>query len=156
MESVGIEIIGGIILVVLGLGLGLSIGRRTSTQSQKNREVERKLDQVLQDKKAYEDEVVEHFTNTATLLNSLTESYRDVHNHLATGAAELCQGQGPVVLGQLEGNRDNTEIPPHLADVQQPLDYAPKTSPDEKGMLNESFGMDHKKPTPVKEDPERV
>jgi len=156
VESVGIEIIGGIILAVLGLGLGLSIGRRTSTQSQKNREVERKLDQVLQDKKAYEDEVVEHFTDTAKLLNSLTESYRDVHNHLASGAAELCHGQGPVVLGHLDGNREDAEIPAHLADVQPPLDYAPKTSPDEKGMLNESFGMGDQDPASPAEDPERA
>ena len=75
-----------------------STARRTSSAAQKYREVERKLDQVLQDKKAYEDEVVEHFSDTAKLLNGLTESYRDVHNHLAKGAATLCQGEGPVSL----------------------------------------------------------
>jgi uncharacterized membrane-anchored protein YhcB (DUF1043 family) len=118
------------------------LGRRTSPQSQKSREVERKLDQVLQDKKAYEDEVVEHFTDTAKLLNSLTDSYREVHNHLASGAAELCQGQGPVVMNTLGSDRGPAEIPAQLAEVQAPLDYAPKTSPDEKGMLNESFGLE--------------
>ena len=99
MEVTNIEIIGGAVLLLLGLGIGMLLGRRTSPQSQKGREVERKLDQVLQDKKAYEDEVVEHFTDTAKMLNSLTESYREVHNHLAKGAADLCQGQGPVVMG---------------------------------------------------------
>jgi uncharacterized membrane-anchored protein YhcB (DUF1043 family) len=129
-------------LLILGLAIGMLLGRRTSTAGQKYREVERELDQVLQDKKAYEDEVVEHFSDTAKLLNNLTESYRDVHNHLAKGAAALCQGEGPVLLDRLENGRESAEIPAQLADIQPPLDYAPKTSPDEKGMLNEEFGLD--------------
>jgi uncharacterized membrane-anchored protein YhcB (DUF1043 family) len=134
----------GAVLAILGLLLGYMLGRRTSTAAQKYREVERKLDQVLQDKKVYEDEVVEHFTETAKLLNNLTESYRDVHNHLAKGAGTLCQGLGPVSLAQLENSRTSTEIPADLADIQPPLDYAPKTSPSEKGMLNEEFGLERK------------
>jgi uncharacterized protein len=140
-----IIIAAAIVALIAGLGLGLLLGRRSSPAGQKHREVERKLDQVLQDQKAYEDEVVEHFSDTARLLNNLTESYRDVHNHLATGAATLCQGQGPVELGRLENERDGSEIPAQLADIQPPLDYAPKTSPDEKGMLNEEFGLDRSK-----------
>lgn len=132
-------------LLVAGIVIGLLVGRRQSPASQRYREVERKLDQVLQDKKAYEDEVVEHFGQTARLLNSLTESYREVHNHLAQGAAALCQGQGPVSLERLQGKRDAAEIPAQLADIQPPLDYAPKTSPDEKGMLNEAFGLEREK-----------
>jgi uncharacterized membrane-anchored protein YhcB (DUF1043 family) len=139
-------------LLVAGIVIGLLVGRRQSPASQKYREVERKLDQVLQDKKAYEDEVVEHFGQTARLLNSLTESYREVHNHLAHGAANLCQGQGPVSLDRLQGRGDPTEIPAGLAAVEPPLDYAPKASPDEKGMLNEEFGLDRDKPPAVERD----
>ncbi len=140
-------------LLVAGIVIGLLIGRRQSPANQKYRDVERRLDQVLQDKKVYEDEVVEHFGETARLLNNLTQSYRDVHNHLAQGAANLCQGQGPVSLDRLQSGGDSAEIPPQLADVQQPLDYAPKTSPDEKGMLNEEFGLDRdkEKAKPVKD-----
>ena len=132
----------GAALAILGLLLGYLFGRRTSTAAQKYREVELKLDQVLQDKKVYEDEVVEHFTETAKLLNNLTASYRDVHNHLAKGAGTLCQGLGPVSLEQLENSRTSAEIPADVADIQPPLDYAPKTSPSEKGMLNEEFGLE--------------
>jgi uncharacterized membrane-anchored protein YhcB (DUF1043 family) len=134
----------GAVLLLVGVGLGVLLGRGTSSDSQKSREVERKLDQVLQDKKAYEDEVVEHFSDTAKLLNNLTDSYREVHNHLASGAGKLCQGQGPLALDELSSQDDVHEIPAHLADVQPPLDYAPKTSPDETGMLNEEFGLDRK------------
>ena len=146
----------GIALAIVGLLIGYLFGRRTSTAAQKYREVERKLDQVLQDKKVYEDEVVEHFSDTAKLLNNLTESYRDVHNHLAKGAGNLCQGLGPVSLEKLENSRSSAEIPADVADIQPPLDYAPKTSPSEKGMLNEEFGLERiKSETPQVEEPAR-
>lgn len=142
----------GAAILFVGLLLGWLMGRRTSAAGQKHREVERKLDQILQDKKIYEDEVVEHFADTAKLLNNLTQSYRDVHNHLANGAATLCPGEGPVALGRLDGARDAADISPNLDHIQPPLDYAPKTSPDEKGMLNEEFGMD-KKPAAAAVEP---
>lgn len=127
---------------LLGLALGFLAGRRSSSADRKYREAERRLDQVLQDKKRYEDEVVEHFSRTAELLNNLTASYRDVHNHLAAGAGTLCQGRGPVSLESMEALGDTAEIPPNLLHIQPPLDYAPKGSPDETGMLNEEFGID--------------
>jgi uncharacterized protein len=137
--SLGALIAIGLVLTALGIGIGIAVGRNTSPGSQRHRDSERKLDQVLQDKKTYEDEVVEHFSDTARMLNNLTESYRELHNQLANGAAKLCDEKGPVSLGRLE---NASEIPAQLASVQQPLDYAPKTSPDEKGMLNEEFGLD--------------
>lgn len=151
MYSLTIVIVGVAAGLILGLGAGLLLGRRSSPAGQKHREVERKLDQVLQDKKAYEDEVVEHFSDTAKLLNTLTESYRNVHNHLARGAEDLCQGNGPVAIDNSGAQRDPAEIPADLANVRPPLDYAPKTSPDEKGMLNEEFGLDRKPVPPAKE-----
>lgn len=143
--SLNMVLLGGAILLFVSLGLGILIGRRMSPQGQKNRELETKLDQALQDKKSYEDDVVEHFSDTAVLLNKLTESYRDVHNQLAKGATTLCEGQGPVSLEKIDGESAGAEIPGHLADVQPPLDYAPKSSPDETGMLNEEFGLERVK-----------
>lgn len=140
--SLEILVAAGAALAILGLVLGWMIGRSTSATVKKNRDLALKLDQVMQDKKAYEDDVVEHFTETARLLNNLTDKYRDVHNHLAQGAANLCQGAGPVSLERPEGRTDPGGIPADLAYVQPPLDYAPKTSPDEKGMLNEEFGIE--------------
>ena len=148
MYSLTIVIAAAGAALVVGFGLGMLLGQRNSTSGQKHREVERRLDQVLQDKKVYEDEVVEHFSKTAQLLNQLTGSYRDVHNHLATGAEQLCMGRGPVALDQMSRGADPAEIPEHLANIKPPLDYAPKTSPDEKGMLNEEFGLDRSKVPP--------
>jgi uncharacterized membrane-anchored protein YhcB (DUF1043 family) len=142
--STGILLAVGALLAISGLVGGWLAGRRASTTERKYRDLVLKLDQVMQDKKAYEGEVVEHFTETARLLNNLTDSYRAVHNHLAQGADSLCQGAGPVSLERIQERRDPAEIPVHLAQIQPPLDYAPKTSPDEKGMLNEEFGLERK------------
>lgn len=141
-----ILVAGGVAALLVGLLFGWLLGRRTSATNQKYRDVERKLDQVLQEKKVYEDEVVEHFSETAKLLNNLTDSYRDVHNHLASGAAALCQGEGPVALGRLENAGSTNDDKPNLDHIQPPLDYAPKKAPDEKGMLNEEFGLDREAP----------
>lgn len=151
--SMTILIAVGAALFLVGGCLGALIGRRSAPAAQRLREAELKLDQVLQDKKAYEDGVVEHFTDAAKLLNNLTEQYRDVHNHLAKGADTLCQGRGPVSLERLGGAREVSDIPANLADIHPPLDYAPKTSPEEKGMLNEEFGIDRNKPDDSDEQP---
>lgn len=140
--SSGILLAAGTAAVILVFFLGWLTGRNTSTANQKCRELADKLERVVQDKKAYEDEVVEHFTETAALLNNLTESYREVHNHLAHGAATLCQGKGPISMERLRNDRDPSEIPDELVTPRPPLDYAPKLSPDEKGMLNEEFGLE--------------
>lgn len=144
--SSGLVLAIGAIAIIIGLTVGWLMGRRSSDTAKKYRDIALKLDQVIQDKKSYEAEVVDHFTETAKLLNNLTESYREVHNHLAQGADSLCHGAGPVSLERLENRYDETEIPAHLAHIQPPLDYAPKHSPDEKGMLNEEFGLERRPP----------
>jgi uncharacterized protein len=140
--SSGILLAAGTAAAILVFFLGWLAGRNTSAANQKCRELADKLERVVQDKKAYEDEVVDHFTETAALLNNLTESYREVHNHLAHGAATLCQGKGPISMERLRNERDPAEIPDDLITPRPPLDYAPKLSPDEKGMLNEEFGLE--------------
>jgi uncharacterized membrane-anchored protein YhcB (DUF1043 family) len=147
--SLNIVLMSGGVLLLVGLGLGALLGRSMSAQGQKNRELENRLDLALRDKEAYEDEVHEHFSNTAGLLNSLTESYREVHNHLAMGAATLCQDIGPISLEKISAGPPGDEIPANLADIQAPLDYAPKSSPNETGMLNEEFGLERVKPESI-------
>ena len=151
MYSLTILIATGAITLLVGGAIGLLIGRRLSADGQRLRDTERKLDQMTQDKRAYENSVVEHFSQTARLLNTLTDSYRNVHNHLASGAETLCADKGPVSRERLQGGaEDDAEIPAHLAQIQPPLDYAPKTSPGEKGMLNEEFGIERQR-KPVEE-----
>ena len=142
-------ILSGVIALIVGVALGILFTRRFSADSRKQRELERNVDQLLQQQKDYQHQVVEHFTGTATLLNNLAESYRDVHNHLAKGATALCDdGSGSILrpipetpIAQITGELDP-------AAVQPPLDYAPKASPFATGVLNEEFGLDKRAESP--------
>jgi uncharacterized membrane-anchored protein YhcB (DUF1043 family) len=141
--SIDTLLIAILVALLAGAALGALLSRRLSPDSQKQREMERNLDRLLQQQKDYQHEVVEHFTDTAKLLGKLAESYRDVHNHLANGATKLAGGHQvenlqpiPEVSIEQLGDKGSPE------QLQQPLDYAPKSSPYETGMLNEEFGLD--------------
>lgn len=126
------------VLIIAGV-IGFLMGRKTTAGSQQARELEKRLDQVTRDKQLFEDRVTDHFAETATRLNALTENYRAVHEHLAEGANTLCSGNLSVTVGRLSGDSDLDE---NLLNAEPPRDYAPKSSPTEKGMLNEGFGLD--------------
>ncbi len=132
-----------LIALLVGGGLGALIVRRYTFDGRKQRELERSVDKLLQQQKDYQHEVVEHFTDTAKLLNNLAESYRDVHNHLASGASQLCADEAGTILRTIpESGLSQIGAEPEPEAVQAPLDYAPKTSPYATGVLNEEFGLE--------------
>jgi len=132
-------------LVALGVGLaaGWTLGLRRKSKRDVILDLEHRLEKALESRADYEAEVAEHFAQTAQLLNRMTEDYRAVYGHLAAGADKLCDGQvdiSPTTFAS--ALEDNAEIPANMIGVVQPLDYAPRKSPDEQGQLSESFGMD--------------
>jgi uncharacterized membrane-anchored protein YhcB (DUF1043 family) len=48
-----------------------------------------RLQEAEQELSSYRDDVTKHFTETSRLVNNLTQSYRDVHEHLASSAMKL-------------------------------------------------------------------
>ena len=62
------------------------------------------LEQQLADKQqqldSYRSQVSDHFKQTSELVQKMTESYRDVYEHLASGSQALCQD--PVATPQLD------------------------------------------------------
>ena len=146
MYSISTLLLTGLVALLVGAGAGLLFSRRLSTDIRKQRELERNLDRLLQQQKDYQHEVVEHFTDTAKLLNNLAESYRDVHNHLASGASSLCDDQSGSILRRIpDASLTEFSSQPDPESMQAPLDYAPKASPFETGVLNEEFGLDKSK-----------
>ena len=104
------------------------------------KELKEELETAKKAQEAYEERVVRHFGETAQLVNRLTDSYRDVHSHLADGAEQLCQGESTEVILRLENDRTE-DSQQKTADPEPPRDYAPKASPLQTGVLNESFGI---------------
>jgi len=133
---------------LLGLGIGLAAGWLLGMRRKSKRDViidlEARLERAIESRADYEAEVAEHFAKTAQLLNRMTQDYREVYSHLASGADTLCDGEVniPSAKTLLETPDDGQEVPGNLVDVVPPLDYAPRKSPDETGQLAETFGLD--------------
>lgn len=137
-------------LVALGIGLGAGWNLASRKRSKRDviMDLENRLERALESRADYEAEVAEHFSQTADLLNKLTSDYRAVYNHLASGADKLCDGEVTIPPAALSQARDEAEVPAHMADVMQPLDYAPRKTADEQGQLSETFGLE-KPPEPA-------
>ena len=136
-----------VIALLIGGGIGSVVGwyLAMSSRGDNKRKVimdlESQLDQAKQDRADYEAEVSDHFSQTADLLHKLTDDYRAVYAHLADGAEQLCSDRVNISDTALTAPADETSDKPHLVEVAQPLDYAPK-KPDEQGQLSETFGLD--------------
>ena len=82
----------GILSFALGLVLGcigtyLFLGRYSQTAR-----LHEELSELRERFSDYRDQVTQHFMRTSELVREMTQSYRAVHEHLATGARELCEG----------------------------------------------------------------
>ncbi|MEM1188746.1 MAG: YhcB family protein [Pseudomonadota bacterium] len=147
MEGVTQEqVITVLIGAIIALFIGYFIGRRGAPGSAENRKLQSELDSLRDERARYEQRVNTHFAETAGKLNALTENYREVYEQIAEGAAALCSSGSGARFDALAAptSEDDTgdTIEGSSVQVEPPRDYAPKSSPDEPGVLNERFGID--------------
>ncbi len=135
--------------VIAGLITGAWLIHKMSPSQQNRKALEKHIQKLQRQQQDYQDQVNQHFNQTADLLNQMTESYRDVHNHLAKSAAALTS-HGISPLQALPEDRPVLQGEPHRTPAQQPLDYVPR-SPGHKGALDEDYGLekDHKREAEV-------
>jgi uncharacterized protein len=75
--------------LVLGcIGTYLFLGRFSH-----NAKLREELSELKERFADYRDQVTQHFMRTSELVQEMTQSYRAVYEHLATGASELCDGE---------------------------------------------------------------
>lgn len=141
MFSLEFVVMIGVILFCVGGLLGAVISRSVMPPHGQ-RELEERLRASRQELAQYQQDVAHHFAETSQLVNKLTQSYREVHEHLAQGAMELTSaeiGQQMLAAGEApsgqEEDRTLTEVP-----FEPPRDWAPKT-PGQTGTLSEEFGL---------------
>lgn len=156
MEENSVWII-GIVTLAAGALIGYLLGRSGENSGQQK--LVDQLNEAQQELSEYKEQVNGHFEKTADLVNNLTESYREVHQHLAQGSESLCKGEhSPAQLNndtqpkiaELAESEQEEQIPTVTDEVaaapeeqeviEPPRDYAPK-SPDEEGTLSEKFGL---------------
>ncbi len=134
--------------LIVGALLGFLFGRNGSNGSREARLAE-ELDRTQIELAKYRDEVNEHFSVTADLVNDLTNQYQKVHQHLASSASALCRDEKLVESLQrqagIEQQSKPTEPQPAASETESsysmPLDYAPKREADEPGTLSDRFGL---------------
>jgi uncharacterized protein len=131
----------GIACLAVGLVAGLLLGRKVQAGSPARlSELEAQIQELQRHHADYREHVSEHFSTTAELVQQMTESYRDVYQHLATGAQQLCTEDVASKLlpaseqAMFGGEHDESSVEP-------PKDYAPKKTPG-PGALSEEFGLD--------------
>ncbi|MBQ0720487.1 MAG: YhcB family protein [Gammaproteobacteria bacterium] len=127
--------------LAVGLVIGTIIGRTLSGATKQRRTLTEELRQKDEELKTYQHKVTDHFITTSELVNNLTHSYKEVHQHLAASAMTLTN---PEVSNKLlEAGSGNLSIShstdEHTIDSPQPpKDY----TPDINGILDESYGLE--------------
>lgn len=141
MFSLEVLIMVSAIVFCIGGLLGALISR-TMFPPEQQKQLEESLKTSRQELDQYQREVAQHFADTAKLVNGLTQSYKDVHDHLASGALKLTN---PEITQQMLEAGDKSlgiEAPEKLDDqnVEAPRDWAPKM-PGQAGTLSEEYGL---------------
>ena len=129
--------------LAVGIVLGAVFVNRLNTGPSRVQELENQIRDMKESHLDYRDNVSDHFSMTAELVQHMTESYKDVYQHLATGAQDLCSHE---VASQLlpagsDAVFDNSSASEETTGLIPPKDYAAKQSPDQKGALAEDFGI---------------
>ena len=142
----------GIIGFAIGLCTGAVLFKQFKSDAVKVRQLEDRLQALQEEHGEYKQQVQSHFTTTAALFHNLTDSYRDVYNHLATGASKLCPDD---VSNQLSLKADNREIltegstvQPASAERPPETTIPPRDYGSRKGNLSEDYGLYKDKEAP--------
>lgn len=107
MYPLELVITAGVAATVAGTIIGYLIAKKTGASQQAQAQLEQQLDKLQKQQQNYQSEVSEHFVETAQLFNQLTNSYRDVHNHLAEGAQKLAGESATNSLAALSDERQS-------------------------------------------------
>lgn len=74
---------------VLGVIIGYLACKKMGASLKEQALLQQQIEELQNQQQNYRSEVSDHFAETAQLFNQLTNSYRNVHNHLAEGAQKL-------------------------------------------------------------------
>ncbi len=140
MVSVTTLIVTALVFMLIGAVLGALIYSANIRSSGKG--LEQRLRETEDNLQRYQQDVAGHFAETAQLVNNLTESYREVHEHLANGALKLTT---PAISRQILASADTHLLGREALRLreeqfQAPRDWAPKAA-GTKGTLSEDYGL---------------
>jgi len=109
----------GILSFLIGIALGWIITYTLIVRHGRTHQLQLELEQLKENFRDYRDQVTHHFMRTSELVQEMTQSYRSVYEHLASGAQRLC---GDPQLASL-GHRKATPLTTGGGPDEQPEDY---------------------------------
>lgn len=141
MYSFSAVVITGLICLLAGAGLGVAVAYIFRAKIL-GRDLEQRLHQAENSLQGYQRDVAEHFAQTSQLVNNLTSAYREVHEHLASGALKLAT---PAISRQILDSANSNlsgDTKAYIAEqrIEPPRDWAPK-APGAKGTLSEDYDL---------------
>lgn len=81
----------GLIAFAFGIAFGVGIGYVFFGSNKRTRELRAEMEALQKQFDDYRNQVGKHFLRTSELVQKMTDSYRDVYEHLASGSQALCQ-----------------------------------------------------------------
>ncbi len=90
----------------IGMLAGLLLGVMVILVKQRKQTGSKTVKQLQQEHQAFQQQVSDHFVDTAELVNRLTDSYKEVFDHLQTGAQTLVDPQ--TLQDKLPGDAEQT------------------------------------------------
>ena len=144
----------GIGCLALGVILGVLFSKRAGVNSTRIKELESQIIAMEERHEQYKGDVSEHFDVSSELIQQLTQSYRDVYQHLAMGAQDLCTAEVANKMLPVGSDAVFEAAAPKEETIgfTPPKDYAAKADPEQKGALSEDFGLEKAKPADKTEE----
>ena len=143
MELLGNDWFFWLVILLLGLAIGFVIGRNNNSDMTVQNQLTEQLAAAQTELAEYKEKVALHFADTATAVNAMTDSYRQVHAELSKGAQALCDDPEAVAsILAIDAVQQHVvaEQAPQVM-VRAPMDYAPKAADAEHGTLDERYGL---------------
>ena len=127
--------------------IGTVFTRQLGTDAARVKELEEKIANIMESHDEYRESVSEHFNVTSDLINQMTGKYRDVYEHLANGAQDLCSAKVAEKLLPIEPDAvfENETSISEATQINAPKDYATKSDPSQAGALSENYGLKRSK-----------
>ena len=133
--------------LAVGIVIGTAFTRQLGSQAARVKELEEKIERMIESHEENRENVSQHFDVTSVLINQMTGKYKEVYEHLASGAQDLCSTEVAEKLLPIQSDavfeKETTSNEP--VQIDAPKDYATKSDPGRAGALSENFGLQRTK-----------
>jgi len=129
--------------LAVGVIIGVVFSSRLNSSATRVQKLENQIREIKDNNLTYRDNVSDHFSMTADLVQHMTESYREVDQQLASGAQDLCSNEvaSKLLPDGTDAVFDSNEEHQAAGGLNPPKDYAVKQEQSQKGELSEEFGI---------------